>query len=49
MAVRRGDSEWKEQLNEFIDEHQGEINEIISSYGIPIVEVVAKPAPKDDD
>jgi len=49
MAVRRGDSEWKEQLNEFIDKHQGEINEIISSYGIPIVEIVAKPAPKDDD
>ena len=48
MAVRRGDSEWKEQLNEFIDEHQGEINEIISSYGIPIVEVKPKPAPDDD-
>jgi quinoprotein dehydrogenase-associated probable ABC transporter substrate-binding protein len=49
MAVRRGDSEWKQQLNEFIDEYQGKINEIISSYGIPIVEVVPKPAPKDDD
>jgi len=49
MAVRRGDSGWKEQLNEFIDEHQDDINEIISSYGIPIVDVVAKPAPDDDD
>lgn len=49
MAVRFGDNEWKEQLNEFIDKHQDEINEIISSYGIPIVEVVPKPAPSDDD
>jgi quinoprotein dehydrogenase-associated probable ABC transporter substrate-binding protein len=49
MAVRFGDNEWKEQLNEFINKHQEEINDIISSYGIPIVEVVPKPAPEDDD
>jgi len=49
MAVRFGDNEWKAQLNELIDEHQEEINEIISSYGIPIVEVVPKPTPDDDD
>lgn len=49
MAVRFGDNEWRDQLNKLIDEHQDEINEIIISYGIPIVEVVAKPAPEDDD
>ena len=49
MAVRRGEPEWQEQLNQLIDKHQGEINDIISSYGIPIVEVVTKPMPKDDD
>ena len=48
MAVRFGDNEWKDQLNSLIDENQEEINEIISSYGIPIVEVVPKPAPDDD-
>lgn len=48
MAVRFGDNEWKEQLNKLIDEHQEEINDIISGYGIPIVEVVPKPAPDDD-
>jgi len=48
MAVRHADNEWKEQLNEFIDKHQDEINEIISSYGIPIVEVKPKPALDDD-
>jgi len=49
MAVRFGDNEWKEQLNGLIDEHQEDINDIISSYGIPIIEIVPKPAPKDDD
>lgn len=49
MAVRHGDSEWKEQLNELIDKYQQDINAIISSYGIPIVEVIPKPAPNDDD
>ena len=49
MAVRFGDNEWKEQLNGLIDEHQEDINDIISNYGIPIIEIVPKPAPKDDD
>lgn len=49
MAVRYGDSKWKEQLNELIDKHQQDINAIISSYGIPIVEVIPKPALEDDD
>jgi len=48
MAVRHADNEWKKQLNELITKHQDEINEIISSYGIPIVEVIAKPAPDND-
>ena len=48
MAVRHGDKEWKEQLNELIDKHQEEINGIISSYGIPILEISPKPAPVDD-
>ena len=51
MAVRRGDSEWRDQLNQFIDKRQDDINAIISSYGIPIVEVRPKPAleVEDDD
>lgn len=47
MAVRHGDSEWRDQLNGLISKHQKEINEIISSYGIPIVEI--KPNPKVED
>ena len=49
MAVRRGDSEWRDQLNGLIDKYQEDINDIIRSYGIPIVEIIPKPAPDDDD
>ena len=49
MAVRRTDPEWRDQLNQLIDKHQADINDIISSYGIPIVEVIPKPLPVDDD
>ena len=48
MGVRHGDSEWRDQLNDFIDDHQAKINEIIKSYGIPLTEVIAKPRPDDD-
>ena len=48
MAVRHGETAWKKQLNELIDEHQQQINKIIQSYGIPLVEVRPKPAPEDD-
>jgi mxaJ protein len=48
MAVRHGDIEWKEQLNELIDKYQDDINDIISSYGIPVTEVIPKPTPDDD-
>lgn len=49
MAVRHGDSEWKEQLNEFISRRQEDINDIFRTYGVPVLDVIPKPAPKDDD
>ena len=49
MAVRHADKEWKDQLNGFIDKYQEDINAIISSYGIPIVEVIPKPKLALDD
>lgn len=48
MAVRHGDTQWKNQLNTLIDEYQQDLNDIISSYGIPIVDVVPKPVLDDD-
>ncbi|WP_432431434.1 substrate-binding domain-containing protein [Rhodomicrobium vannielii] len=38
MGVRQSDGEWKRQLNRLIREHQSEINAILQSYGVPLVE-----------
>lgn len=39
MAVRYGEKEWKEQINQLIDKHQEEINKILTDYGIPLLEM----------
>jgi quinoprotein dehydrogenase-associated probable ABC transporter substrate-binding protein len=38
MGVRQSDIDWKRDLNRLISEHQSEINAILESYGIPLVE-----------
>jgi ABC-type amino acid transport substrate-binding protein len=38
MGVRQSDVDWKRDLNRLISEHQGEINAILQSYGVPLVE-----------
>jgi quinoprotein dehydrogenase-associated probable ABC transporter substrate-binding protein len=38
MGVRAADQEWKRQLNTMIRENQGEINRIILSYGVPLLD-----------
>lgn len=35
MAVRYGENEWKQQVNDLIEEHQDEINKILEEYNIP--------------
>ncbi len=37
MGVRRSDTDWKRELNRVISEHQGEIDAILASYGVPII------------
>lgn len=37
MGVRQSDANWKRELNRIISEHQGEIDAILESYGVPIV------------
>ncbi len=37
MGVRQSDTNWKRDLNRIISEHQGEIDAILASYGVPIV------------
>jgi quinoprotein dehydrogenase-associated probable ABC transporter substrate-binding protein len=37
MGVRQSDVSWKRDLNRVISEHQGEIDAILDSYGVPVV------------
>ncbi len=38
MAVRPSDQEWKRSLNRFIQENQSEINKLLLSYGVPLLD-----------
>ena len=38
MAVRPADQEWKRTLNKLITENQAEINKLLISYNIPILD-----------
>jgi hypothetical protein len=38
MAVRPSDQEWKRTLNRLIKENQAEINKLLISYNIPILD-----------
>lgn len=38
MGVRQSDINWKRELNDVIRQHQGEINAILQSYGVPLVD-----------
>jgi mxaJ protein len=37
MAVRHGEKSWKEQINQLLDKHKGEIDKILNDYGIPLL------------
>jgi mxaJ protein len=38
MGVRPSDQEWKRGLNVLIKEHQTQINELLLSYGVPLLD-----------
>jgi len=38
MAVRAADQDWKRTLNKLITENQAEINKLLISYNIPILD-----------
>lgn len=38
FGVRQNEIEWKRQLNDFIADNQGEINKILTGFGVPIVD-----------
>jgi hypothetical protein len=37
MAVRYGEKEWKEKINNLIKENKAEIEKILTDYGVPLV------------
>lgn len=38
MGVRQGDNNWKHQLNDIIAKRQGDIDQILLDYGVPIID-----------
>ncbi|HEV2956954.1 MAG TPA: quinoprotein dehydrogenase-associated putative ABC transporter substrate-binding protein, partial [Xanthobacteraceae bacterium] len=38
MGVRGADQEWKRELNRLIAENQPEINAILTSFGVPLLD-----------
>jgi quinoprotein dehydrogenase-associated probable ABC transporter substrate-binding protein len=45
MGVRRSDQNWKRTLDKLIAENQGEIQAILRSYGVPLLDENNKPIP----
>lgn len=46
MGVRLGEHDWKQEINELIRANQDEIDAIIESFGIPVLDLVGPPVPK---
>ncbi len=43
MGVRPSDQEWKRTLNQFIKDHQAEINKILLEYNVPLIDEQDRP------
>ena len=48
MAVRFGEREWKQQINQLIDKKQNEIDQILDSYGLPSIPITVTQITDDD-
>jgi quinoprotein dehydrogenase-associated probable ABC transporter substrate-binding protein len=49
MAVRFGENEWKQQINQLIDENQQAIDQILNDYGLPNIPITVTQSTDDDD
>ena len=45
MGVRHSDQNWKRELNKLIAQNRGEIDTILRSYGVPLLDDNGKPLP----
>lgn len=52
MGMRRGEPAWEDWINDFIDDNQDKLNEILAEYGVPLVDSRGRPvdvAEAEDD
>ena len=49
MAVRHGEQEWRDKVNQLIAENQAEINAIMEGYGVPLLPIEKIEIRDDDD
>ena len=49
MAVRHGEQEWRDKVNQLIAENQAEINAIMEDYGVPLLPLEKIETREDDD
>jgi quinoprotein dehydrogenase-associated probable ABC transporter substrate-binding protein len=45
MGVRDGEDDWKHEINDLIKKNQAKINEILASFGVPVLKMVGPPVP----
>jgi mxaJ protein len=38
MGMRRGEKEWKEQVEKLLEKNKPEIKQILTEYGVPLVD-----------
>ncbi len=43
MGLRRGEPEWQKQIEDFIDSHQAEIEQILGDYHVPLIDEALEP------
>jgi quinoprotein dehydrogenase-associated probable ABC transporter substrate-binding protein len=43
MGLRRGEPEWQKQIEDFIDSHQAEIEQILGDYHAPLIDEALEP------
>ena len=49
MAVRHGEQEWRDKVNQLIAENQPEINAIMEDFGVPLLPLEKIEIREDDD
>ena len=45
MGVRPGETDWKNTVNQLLQDDQGAINDILRAYGVPLLDARDNPLP----